>query len=256
MGAMPEEITGVTGLLVNKQEYTMGMRTYYTGTLKGINTVVVFSRWGKVAASATVSTLIHEFNITHLIFTGVAGAIDSSLNIGDIVVAHRLIQHDMDARPIMAQYEIPLLGKTWFDCDSNLARIAAQAVSDMLENKHLHDLIAIDELQHFGIEQPMLYTGDIASGDKFFANNEEKYELAKDLPSVLCVEMEGAAVAQVCYEYKIPFVIIRTISDTADEQSAIDFPSFINSISSRYSVQVVKNIYRLFQTELEISSYS
>ncbi len=248
MGAMPEEITGVTHLIVNKQERTIGMRTYYTGTLNGIYTVVVFSRWGKVAAAATVSTLIHEFNITHLIFTGVAGAIDSSLKIGDIVVAHRLLQHDMDARPIMPQYEIPLLGKTWFDCDSNMARIAAQAVSDMLENKHLHDLIKTSELQYFGIEQTMLYTGDIASGDKFFANNEEKHQLAKYLPSILCVEMEGAAVAQVCYEYNIPFVIIRTISDTADEKSAVDFPTFIKSISSRYSVQVVKNIYQHLTT--------
>lgn len=244
MGAMPEEITGVARLLANKQEYTAGMRTYYTGTLNGINTVVVFSRWGKVAAAATVSTLIHEFNITHLIFTGVAGAIDNSLKIGDIIVAHRLIQHDMDARPIKKQYEIPLLGETWFDCDSNLAGLAAQAVSDMLENKHLHELIASDEFEQFGIKNPSLHIGDVASGDRFFANNEDKHQLAKELPSILCVEMEGAAVAQVCYEYSLPFVVIRTISDAANEQSAIDFPTFINSISSRYSAQVVKNIFK------------
>ncbi len=244
MGAMPEEITGVARLLANKQEYTTGMRTYYTGTLNGINAVVVFSRWGKVAAAATVSTLIHKFNVTHLIFTGVAGAIDNSLKIGDIIVAHRLIQHDMDARPIKTQYEIPLLGKTWFDCDSNLAKIAGHAVSDMLENKHLHELIASDEFEQFGIKKPSLHIGDVASGDKFFANNEDKHQLTKELPSILCVEMEGAAVAQVCYEYSLPFVVIRTISDAANEQSAIDFPTFINSISSRYSTQVVKNIFK------------
>ncbi|MCD6013897.1 MAG: 5-methylthioadenosine/adenosylhomocysteine nucleosidase [Flavipsychrobacter sp.] len=244
MGAMPEEITGVVNLLTDKQEYTIGMRTFYTGKLNNINTVVVFSRWGKVAAAATVSTLILEFKITHLIFTGVAGAISTQLNIGDIVVANRCIQHDMDARPIMERYEIPLLGKTWFDCDAQLHTIALNAVSDMLANNRLHEIITTDELQRFGIETPKVLSGDVASGDKFFANDAGKHHLAEKLPSILCVEMEGAAVAQVCYEYNVPFIIIRTISDAADDHSAIDFPSFINSISGRYSVQVIRNIFK------------
>jgi adenosylhomocysteine nucleosidase len=79
MGAMPEEINGVTALLTNVREFSSGRRTYYTGQYNGINTVVVFSRWGKVAAATTVSTLIHEFNITELLFTGVAGAIHPEL---------------------------------------------------------------------------------------------------------------------------------------------------------------------------------
>ncbi len=91
----------------------MGMRTYTIGELAGVTTVVVFSRWGKVAAAITVSTLILEFKVTELLFTGVAGAIDHRLQIGDIVLGKRLIQHDMDARPLMAQFEIPLLGKTF-----------------------------------------------------------------------------------------------------------------------------------------------
>lgn len=242
MGAMPEETAGIVHLMGGMQEHTIGMRTYYAGTLNGIKTVVVFSRWGKTAAAATVSTLILEFGVTELIFTGVAGAISPTLNIGDIVVARRLIQHDMDARPIMTKYEIPLLGKTWFDCDEQLYAAATKAVSNVLENKHLHELISDAELQQFGITNPKLHTGDIASGDQFFADNEQKEKLAKELPSVLCVEMEGAAVAQVCYEYNVPFVVIRTISDTADEHSAIDFPSFINSISAKYSTAVVKQM--------------
>ena len=244
MGAMPEEITGIIDLLTGRTEHTIGMRTYYTGKLNSTDAVVVFSRWGKVAAAATVSTLILEFRITHLLFTGVAGAISPQLNIGDIVVATRCIQHDMDARPIMERYEIPLLGKTWFNCDAQLQTIAENAVSDMLQNNHLHEIITTEELQRFRIETPKVLSGDIASGDKFFANNDDKHHLAEKLPSILCIEMEGAAVAQVCYEYNIPFIIIRTISDAADDQSAIDFPSFINSISSRYSVQVIKNIFR------------
>src|SRR6478752_8004470 len=109
MGAMPEEIDGVVALLDNCTEFSIGQRTYYSGQINDIDTVVVFSRWGKVAAATTVSALIHHFQITELIFTGVAGAIKDNLKIGDIVLAKRLIQHDMDARPLMNQFEIPLL---------------------------------------------------------------------------------------------------------------------------------------------------
>src|ERR1700754_2022194 len=108
MGAMPEEIDSITELLSEKRELSTGRRTYTIGKLNGIMTVVVFSRWGKVAAAITVSTLIQKFKVTEIIFTGVAGAIAPQLRIGDIVLGKRLIQHDMDARPIMKQFEIPL----------------------------------------------------------------------------------------------------------------------------------------------------
>ena len=243
MGAMPEEINGVVALLVNRQEVTVGGRTYFTGIINGIKTVVVFSRWGKVAAATTVSTLILTFNITQLLFTGVAGAISHQLKIGDIVIAKCLVQHDMDARPLMPQFEIPLLGKTYFDCDDELLTIAKNAVNDLLENKHLHATIDSAALEVFDITVPKLVVGNIASGDQFISGSSSKNNILQQLPAVVCVEMEGAAVAQVCFEYDIPFVIIRTISDTADEQSHIDFPLFINTISSRYAVEIIKNIY-------------
>lgn len=243
---MTEEIDGVVNLLTDRQELSRGMRTYYTGRINGIKTVVVFSRWGKVAAATTVSNLILEFGISELIFTGVAGAISTDLRIGDIVIGQRLIQHDMDARPLMKQYEIPLLGQTFFTCRPDQLTAAAKAVSILLENKHLHEVITGDALQEFGITNPQLFTGDMASGDQFFSSHRQKTSLQAQLPTVLCVEMEGAAVAQVCYEYDIPFTIIRTISDTADEQSSIDFPAFISKISSKYSAEIIKNIYRQF----------
>ena len=245
MGAMPEEIAGVIVLLDNPQSTTIGRRIYTTGTIKGIDTVVVFSRWGKVAAAATVSALIHHFNITHLIFTGVAGAIHNELQPGDIVIASRLIQHDMDARPLMPQFEIPLLGKTYFETDDSQLAIAQQAIAPLLQNDTLINLIGTKVVTTFGITQPKLHIGNIASGDKFFANNYDKENLLTLLPDVLCVEMEGAGVAQVCYEYDIPFTIIRKISDSADDNSHIDFPAFIKEVSSRYSVAIIKQIYRL-----------
>lgn len=242
MGAMPQEIDGVIGLLDNPESITIGMRTYTSGTINGMKTVVVFSRWGKVAASATVSTLIHVFNVTEVIFTGVAGAIDPTLNIGDIVIAKRLFLHDMDARPLMQQFEIPLLGKTYFECDPEQLRHAKQAINSLIIDNGLKNLIGEKVLAEFGIDTPNLHIGDIASGDQFFANNEQKNKLHTSLPTILCVEMEGAAVAQVCFEYAIPYTIIRTISDVADEKSHIDFPLFIKKVSSNYSVFIIKQL--------------
>lgn len=244
MGAMPEEIDGVISLLENPERRIIGMRAYTSGTINGIRTVVVFSRWGKVAASATAATLIHIYNITELIFTGVAGAVDPTLKIGDIVIAKRLIQHDMDARPLMSRFEIPLLGITHLECNEEQLRRTKEAISPLITDKSLHSAIGESVLAEFGIDNPNLHIGDIASGDQFFADDMQKQQLNEALPTVLCVEMEGAAVAQVCYEHKIPFTVIRTISDTADEKSHIDFPRFISKISSPYSVQIIQKLYR------------
>lgn len=243
MGAMPEEIDGVVALLSNCVAISMGKRTYFSGQINGVETVVVFSRWGKVAAATTVTTLIHEFNITELLFTGVAGAIHSDLKIGDVVLGKRLIQHDMDARPLMNQYEIPLLSKVYLETDLAHLDLASKAIQAVFENKSLHSVIEEIDLAAFNILQPKLFIGDIASGDQFFSNNEQKQNLNSQLPNVLCVEMEGAAVAQVCYEYEIPFSIIRTISDVADDTAHIDFPSFIKKISSKYAAEIIKNIF-------------
>lgn len=242
MGAMPEETSSLIGLMENVEEHAIGMRTYTIGWINGIKTVVVFSRWGKVAAATTVSTLILRFNVTEIIFTGVAGAINGSFAIGDIVLAKKLVQHDMDARPLMPQFEIPLLQKTFFECGEEQLGIASKAINHLLGNKQLHESIGKEQLEQFGIHQPKLVVGDIASGDQFFSSTAQKDKVLELLPSVLCVEMEGAAVAQVCYEYQIPFTIIRTISDIADEHAPIDFPSFINNISSKYSLEIIRNI--------------
>lgn len=243
MGAMPQEIDGVIALLENPVRRVIGMRAYTSGTINGVNTVVVFSRWGKVAAAATVATLIHVFNVNEVIFTGVAGAIDPTLNIGDIVIAKRLYQHDMDARPLMQQFEVPLLGKTFFESDAAELEKVKQTISPLIINNVLKETIGTITLAQFGISTPNLHIGDIASGDQFFADNERKTALLAAIPTILCVEMEGAAVAQVCFEHKVPCIIIRTISDVADDQSHIDFPKFIEEVSSKYSVCIIKQLY-------------
>ncbi|WP_294822207.1 5'-methylthioadenosine/adenosylhomocysteine nucleosidase [uncultured Flavobacterium sp.] len=242
MGAMPEEIEGVISLLENPERTVLGKRTYTSGTINGIKTIVVFSRWGKVAASATAATLIHAFSITELIFTGVAGAIDPALKIGDVVLAKRLIQHDLDARPLMDRFEIPLLGITYLECrEENTLRVK-NAIAPLFLNKTLQKSIGDNILKRFAINNPEFYIGDIASGDQFFSAEAQKLQLSSVLPTVLCVEMEGAVVAQVCYEHNLPFIILRTISDTADENSHIDFPRFIKQVSSPYAVAIIKKL--------------
>jgi len=238
MAAMPEEIYGVIQLLSNKIEKTIAGRIYYCGNIHSIPVVIVFSRWGKVAAASTVTSLIHEFNITSLLFTGVAGAIDPRLSIGDIVIAESLIQHDMDARPLMKRHEIPLLGKSWFKTDPFYSDKIKMAIASSLAK-----LISSPAFQQFKLTQPEVYYGEIASGDQFFATDQQRADLQEILPEVLCVEMEGAAVAQVCFEHDMPFAIVRTISDIAGSKSEIDFPLFIEKIASNYSVNIIDSLF-------------
>jgi len=246
MGAIPEEIEDVAHLLLDRSEETIGMRTYYAGRIHNVQVVVVFSRWGKVAAATTVSTLIERYGVTELIFTGVAGGLHADVRIGDIVLGKRLIQHDMDGRPLMKRFEIPLLGKTFFETGQAQIARASAAIHTLIEAKALHQTFTNEVLQRFNIADPKLFVGDIASGDQFFSNTGQKMKLHAELPSILCVEMEGAAVAQVCFEHNVPFMIIRTISDVADDNAHVDFPLFIKNIASKYSAEIIKNICNSF----------
>lgn len=242
LGAMPEEINGIVSLLKDKKEIVKGMRTYYTGSINDIDVVVVFSRWGKVASATTVTHLIIEFRITEIYFIGVAGAIHPELNIGDIVIANSLVQHDMDARPLMEQFEIPLLAKSSFSPSKELFDSVFSKTKELVASKHLLNSISVAHQTEFSILNPKLFVGKIASGDQFFANNAAKEKLLLALPDVLCVEMEGAAVAQVCFEYDIPCVIIRTISDAANETSPIDFKGFVDEVASKFGVAIIRNL--------------
>ena len=244
MGALHEEINGVIQLLENKTEHNIGKRVYYTGTINKQDVVVVYSRIGKVAAAATVSTLILQFNITELIFTGVAGGIAKDLKIGDIVLGTELVQHDMDASPLFPQFEIPLIGKSHFNGDEDLLKKGQSSIEHLLDNAYLHQVISTEDLDQFNIHHPKLHLGLIASGDVFFRDSAQKDNLLTHLPATKCVEMEGAAVAQVCYEFEIPFIVIRTISDEADQHSTIDFMKFTEKISNIYSIEIIKNIIK------------
>jgi adenosylhomocysteine nucleosidase len=244
MGALPEEINGIVSLMENLNETIIGRRSFYSGTINKVEVVLVYSRMGKVAAATTVSALIHQFNITELIFTGVAGGLHHFVQIGDIVMAKRLVQHDMDARPFAPRYEIPLLEKTWFETSTPALETAEKAITLLLQPGEINSFVPKTSLANFNIQKPKCFAGDVISGDQFISSTKEKQRLISEHPGALCVEMEGAAVAQVCYEHDIPFTIIRTISDVADDNSHVDFNSFIKEVASKYSVEIVKRIVR------------
>jgi len=244
LGAMPEEINGIVSLLKNKEKVVKGMRAYYKGSINEIEVVVVFSRWGKVASATTVTHLIIEFGVTEIIFTGVAGAISKDLNIGDIVIGSSLVQHDMDARPIMDLFEIPLLGKTKFMTPIEMLDKSISCINGLVNNNCLLDLLTLKHKELFLLTNQKVLVGEIASGDRFFSSNDEKENLLRILPDVLCVEMEGAAVAQVCFEYEIPYVVIRIISDAANENSVVDFNEFVSQIASIFGVEIIRSLVK------------
>lgn len=237
ISAMQEEVQTLLQELQNVTVTTKGMRKYYTGTLFNKNVVIVFSRWGKVAAAATTTQLINDYKLTELIFTGVAGALDPELNIGDVVVGKHLYQHDMDASPLYKKLEIPLLHKTYFET-ANAEKLLL-ATTHFIENYKSY--INFKHQQLFSITNPKVIVGNIASGDEFISSKEKIKTLTQLIPTVSCVEMEGAAVAQVCYEYNLPFSIVRIISDKANDNAEIDFPTFASTIASNYALGILKN---------------
>jgi len=243
LGAMAQEIDEVKALLTDKTTVKIANREFVVGKIGNVRCVVAFSKWGKVAATITATLLIQEFGVTDLLFIGTAGALAADLKVGDIVISKRLVQHDLDARPIISRFELPLLNRVYIDSDPELTELAGRAVGNLI-NKGVVNMVGEQAVKDFNLA-PTLHFGDIASGDQFINSDEKRNEILGLLPDVKCVEMEGAAVAQVCLEFCVPFTVIRTISDTADHNARIDFGKFIIEVANAYSRAIVSEIMRL-----------
>jgi adenosylhomocysteine nucleosidase len=241
ISAMPEEVQSLIDALQKVTITEKGMRSYYHGFLKTQEVVVVFSRWGKVASAITTTQLINDFIVDEIIFTGVSGSLDNSLNVGDIVIGTHLFQHDMDTRPLFTQFEIPLLGKTSFKTKINPSLEKAS----LIFATSIAEYISLEKLNEFNIQKVTVQKGAILSGDQFISSKQKVAELKQAIPEALCVEMEGAAVAQVCYEYKMPFSIIRIISDNANDDAPIDFPEFTKAVACKYAKGIIENYIEL-----------
>lgn len=239
LSAMPEETQLLERELKREKESVHAGRRYYMGEMERQRVVVVFSRMGKVAAAATAQHLIDVYKVGSIVFSGVAGGLSPELRVGDVVVANRLWQHDMDASPLFPALEVPLLGVSSFEADlemrERLAKSAAEFLSEGFESE-----VGNRAAEELGIREPRVVAGDIASGDQFIAGNVEQGLVRARVPSALCVEMEGGAVAQVCFENGIPLGVVRVISDGAGEGAHVDFGKFVVEAASRYGLGIVR----------------
>lgn len=221
IGAMEEEIA----LLKEKMEIEVVVKKasmeFYQGRMNGREVVLVRSGIGKVNAGLCAQILVDVFNVNRLINTGIAGSLKAEINIGDIVISSDALQHDMDARAFgYARGEIPRMDTVSFPADPELIRMAQAACREVNP-----------EIQAF--------VGRVVTGDQFVAGREVKEEIASWTDGY-CTEMEGAAIAQAAYLNKVPFVIIRAISDKADDSASVDYPEFEKK-AIEHSVRLVEN---------------
>lgn len=237
MSAMHEELALLLQAMPDEQRVTVAGRDFWQGHWQGRPVVAVLSRIGKVAAATTATALIERFGVGAIVFTGVAGGLGAGVRVGDVVLAKAFVQHDMDASPLFPRHEVPLYGRSLFPTDDDLSHGLALAAQQVLAQVGTH--VGEAAVAEFGLNAPRLHTGLIASGDRFVGTTAECRVLQQALPEALAVEMEGAAVAQVCCDYGIAFAALRTISDRADDEAHADFSRFIQNVASRYSLAML-----------------
>lgn len=207
IGAMDEEVDRLKeNMQVDKIEKKAGME-FFAGVLGDKDVVVVRSGIGKVNAGICTQILVDDFQVNSVINTGIAGSLKNEINIGDIVLSKDCLQHDMDATGFGYKIGvIPRMEQSTFIADETLIDLAQQV------NREVNPDITS-------------YIGRVVSGDQFISNNEKKEFLVSEFQGY-CTEMEGAAIAQVCYLNEIPFLIIRAISDKADNSATMDYSEF------------------------------
>ena len=219
IGAMPEELSALLESLENTREKTIGSFTFYEGVLESQPVILSQCGIGKVNAAALTQTMLMQ-GVSHVIFTGVAGAIDPDLRVGDIVISSDTLQHDLDVTALGYELgQVPAESLSW-QADDALVQIAKAAAD--------------------GLESVQTIIGRVVSGDQFIAS-VEKTAWLRETFNASCAEMEGASVAQICAKWNVPFVIIRSISDTANHDANMDFREFTPLAANR-AKQVVRGM--------------
>lgn len=221
IGAMEVEVKELREMMENPQAQTVAGMTFYQGTIKGKEVVVVRSGIGKVNAGICSQILVDRYQVEGIINTGIAGSLRNEINIGDIVLATVAVQHDVDATgfgyPIG---EIPQMGIKEFPANEKL-----RALAEACSKKANPDV--------------QVFCGRVASGDQFISSKEKKNWI-QDNFDAYCTEMEGAAIAQAAYLNNIPYLVVRAISDKADDSANMDY--------SEFEAKAVENSVRLMAT--------
>ena len=223
MGAMPEEIAPILEIIGEYKSTEYAGNIYYEATYKGCEVVVAYSKIGKVFSTLTAATMIEHFACTTLLFSGVAGGINPSLKIGDLIVATKLSQHDLDITAFGHPMGYVPGGSVFIDTSKELISIAKTVASEL---------------------EKTVKEGVIATGDQFVHNETIKENIVKHF-NADALEMEGGSVAVVCDALNIPFFILRAISDTADTDASFSFDEFMESsavISAEFVMKMVDKI--------------
>jgi adenosylhomocysteine nucleosidase len=246
LSALPEEQSSLVPHLSHPLRLVHAGRAFWLGDLHDRRVVLALSGIGKVAAATTATALIERFGVARIVFTGVAGGVGEGVNVGDVVVAQDYLQHDMDASPLFPRWELPGYARCRLECDAVLSALlleAANACVSSASSQFGFQNYGSHDAPHGGVAPHRAHHGLIASGDRFVCAADEVHRLRSALlgadHNVLAVEMEGAAVAQVCHDYGIPFAAVRTISDRADDSAHVDFPLFVQTVASRYAEHMV-----------------
>lgn len=225
MGAMPEEIAPILEKVGEYKTTEYANNKYYEANYKGLNLVIAYSKIGKVFSTLTASTMIQKFGIEKLLFSGVAGAVNPNLKVGDLVVATKLAQHDLDITAFGHPHGYVPEGIVFVESDDEL-RTLSKDVADELGLKVLE--------------------GTIATGDQFVCDTSRKNFIATTFQAD-ALEMEGASVAVVCDALKVPFFILRAISDAADMDASFSFDEFLEHSAIQSATFVMKMVDILAQ---------
>ena len=217
IAAMPEELVHLTQNLDKTQEVQVLGNTYYTGTIGKIEVVLVQSGIGKVMSAMSVAVLADHFQVEVIINTGSAGALAEGIAVGDVVIADKLVYHDVDVTAFGYAYGQIAGQPLYFESDKNF-------ITRIQEN-----LSQVEQTWHLGL---------IATGDSFIAGEDKIANIKSHFPTVLAVEMEGAAIAQAAQALGLPFLVIRAMSDNANHEASISFDEFIIE-AGRRSAQVL-----------------
>lgn len=226
IGAMAVEIATLKENMENIQESTQAGMTFYEGTLKGLSVVLVQCGVGKINAAMCTQILISCYGVTAVVNTGIAGSLRAELDIADLVISRDAIHHDFDlrfwGRPVG---QVPGLDVIAFPADEALVN-AAFAAAENVNPGHTK-------------------IGRVASGDQFICSAEQKDAIIANTQAV-CAEMEGASIAHTAYRNGVPFVIVRAISDKADNSAEMDYPTF-EALAADRCAQVTMKLAELLQ---------
>lgn len=218
--AMEEEVKRLTEEISSTTIREIANQTFYDGTIYDHPVTIVQSGIGKVNATIATALLIHEFEVDYVINTGSAGGIGTGLSIGDLVISTSLAYHDADNRGFGYTYgQIPQMDAEYL-ADEELAKTIETAATPL--GWHVQ-------------------RGQIVTGDSFISDTEQIQTIKEHFPNALVTEMEGAAVAQTCRQFDIPFAVVRAVSDTADEKATVNFDEFV-LLAGQRSAQLVLNL--------------